>query len=300
MAEKFIIAHDLGTTGNKATLFDEEGLVRASSYSVYGTEYPRPNWVEQSPEDWWQAICNSTRQLLAATKISSSQIACISFSGQMMGCVALDRQARPLCNALIWADTRAVFEAEQLIAKVGMEAVYRITGHRASSSYSAAKIMWVRNHHPEIFAEVFKFVQAKDFIVARLTGVFATDFSDAGGTNLYDLQAYDWSSVMLEAAGLEPSILPALYESTDVVGYVLSAIADEVGIAAGTPVVIGGGDGCCAAAGAGVVREGNAYNYLGSSSWIAIATKAPIFDPALQTFTFPHLMRGMYSPLGTM
>jgi xylulokinase len=105
---------------------------------------------------------------------------------------------------------------------------------------------------------------------------------------------------MLEAAGLDRSILPDLHESTDVVGQVLASVADEVGVAAGIPVVIGGGDGCCAAAGAGVVREGSAYNYLGSSSWIAIASKQPIFDPSLRTFTWAHMMRGMYSPCGTM
>ena len=300
MAEKFILAHDLGTTGNKASLFDEQGHIRASSYSTYGTEYPQPNWVEQNPEDWWKAVCISTKQLLNTAGITPKQVACISFSGQMMGCVALDRRARPLRNALIWADTRAIPQAEQLISKVGMEKVYRITGHRASSSYSAAKIMWVRDHQPELFSEAYKFVHAKDFIVARLTGKFATDFSDAGGMNLYDLEAYDWSSTMLEAAGLDRSILPDLHESTDVIGEVLPSISEEVGLAAGTPVVIGGGDGCCAAAGAGVVREGEAYNYLGSSSWIAIASKTPIYDPSMRTFTWAHLMRGMFSPCGSM
>ncbi len=300
MPEKFILAHDLGTTGDKATLFDEQGKVRSSSLSTYTTAYPRPNWVEQNPEDWWRAVCISTKQLLSASGINPRQVACISFSGQMMGCVALDRQARPLRDALIWADSRAVPEAQQLISKVGMEKAYRISGHRLSSSYSAAKIMWVRDHQPEIFAEAHKFVHAKDFIVARLTGVFATDFSDAGGTNLFDLDAYDWSPILLEAAGLDRSLLPDLHASTDVVGRVLASIADEVGLAAGTPVVIGGGDGCCAAAGAGVVSEGSAYNYLGSSSWIAIATKQPIYDPSMRTFTWAHLMRGMYSPCGSM
>ena len=300
MAEKFILAHDLGTTGNKASLFDEQGKVYASSLSVYGTEYPRPNWVEQNPEDWWKAVCSSTRQLLHTSGIGPEQVACISFSGQMMGCVALDRKARPLRNALIWADTRAIPEAERLISKVGMEKVYRLSGHRASSSYSAAKIMWVRDHQPEIFAEAYKFVQAKDFIVARLTGVFATDYSDAGGTNLYDLEGYDWSSELLDATSLDQSILPGLHESSEVVGEVLASISDEVGLPAGIPVVIGGGDGCCAAAGAGVVREGGAFNYLGSSSWIALATRQPIYDPSMRTFTWAHLMRGMYSPCGSM
>jgi xylulokinase len=160
--------------------------------------------------------------------------------------------------------------------------------------------MWVRDHQPEVFANAYKFVNAKDFIVARLTGNFVTDFSDAGGTNLFDLEAHDWSSTMLEAAGLDRSKLPDLHESTDIVGEVLPAISKEIGLAAGTPVVIGGGDGCCAAAGAGVVREGGAYVYIGSSSWIALASKDPIYDPEWRTFCWAHLVRGMYSPNGAM
>ncbi len=300
MADKFILAHDLGTTGNKASLFNEQGLVVASAFSGYNTDYPRPNWAEQDPNNWWQAVCNSTRQLLSSSRISPKQIACVTFSGQMMGCVPLDRYARPLRTALIWADARATAEAGRLIESIGLENAYHICGHRLSPSYSAAKIMWVRNHQPEIFAETYKFVQAKDFIVARLTGVFASDYSDASGTNLYDLKTFSWSPELLQAASLEPDLLPDLHESSDVIGQVLASVAEETGLAPGTPVVIGGGDGSCASVGAGVVRAGSAYNYLGSSSWIALATTEPIFDPAMRTFTFAHLMRGMYMPCGTM
>ena len=300
MAKQFILAHDLGTTGNKASLYDAQGRVRASSFFGYGTEFPRVNWVEQNPENWWQAVCVSTKQLLSSARVDSKDIACIAFSGQMMGCVAVDRQANPLRNSIIWADLRGVAEAQYLIDRVGAEKVYRITGHRASASYAGAKILWIRNHQPEIFAQAHKFVHAKDFIVARLTGNFVTDYSDASGMNLYDLCAHDWSAEILDAIGLDRARLPELHSSTDVVGEVTTKVADEVGLAAGTPVVIGGGDGSCAAVGAGVVREGSAYNYLGSSSWIGIATQAPIFDPTMRTFTWAHLVPNMYSPTGTM
>jgi xylulokinase len=300
MAEKLILAHDLGTTGNKASLFDESGKVRASVFAPYEVSYPRPGWAEQNPEDWWQAVCDSTRQLLVEARVGPGDVACVTFSGQMMGCVTLDRQAHPLRPAIIWADTRAVLQADRIISCVGMERAYAITGHRASASYTAAKIMWVREHQPEIFASTHKIVMAKDFIVARLTGTFATDFSDASGTNLYDLSKCDWSDEMLAAAEIDRALLPVLHPATDVVGAVLPSAAKETGLAQGTPVVIGGGDGCCAAAGAGVVREGSAYNYLGSSAWIAVASPKPIFDPDMRTFTFAHLMPGMFAPTGTM
>jgi xylulokinase len=300
MGEKFILAHDLGTTGDKASLYDGAGKVLSSSFDGYATQLPDVNWVEQNPEDWWQAVCVSTKKLLSAARVQPRDIACIVFSGQMMGCVAVDRQARPLRNAIIWADQRAVAEAEMLRNGVGGEAVYRITGHRASPSYSAAKILWVRNHQPELFTRAYKFLHAKDFIVARLTGNFVTDYSDASGMNLYDLKTKNWSAPILEVLQLDSEYLPELHASTDVVGEVLPRVAEEVGLAAGTPVVIGGGDGSCAAVGAGVVREGCAYNYIGSSSWIGIATREPIFDPTLRTFTWAHLVPDMFTPTGTM
>ena len=300
MSKDYILAHDLGTTGNKASLYDRQGQVLASAFQGYETYYPGPNQVEQDPLEWWQAVCGATRQLLAESRMDPRSIACVTFSGQMMGCVAVDRQARPLRRALIWADTRAVEQAERAIQRVGMETAYRISGHRASASYSAAKIAWLRDHEPETYRAAHKFLHAKDFAAARLSGQFASDYSDASGTNLYDLEGQKWSWQMVDAFGLDPEQLPELHASTDVIGEVSGAAAEETGLAKGTPVVIGGGDGPCAATGAGVVREGSAYNYIGSSSWIGIASRKPVFDPALRTFTFAHLVPGMFTPTGTM
>jgi xylulokinase len=300
MAERLILAHDLGTTGNKASLYDESGTVRASALYEYGTTYAHPGWAEQDPEAWWKAVCVSTQMLLADARVAAEDVACISFSGQMMGCVAVDAQVRPLRSAIIWADQRAVPQAQRMIDGVGFEEAYHITGHRPSSSYSGAKILWIRDHQPEIFRQVHKFLHAKDFVAARLTGAFATDFSDASGTNLYDLRKQEWSTPILEAIDLDPALLPELHASTDIVGTVTREAAAACGLREGTPVVIGGGDGCCAATGAGVVREGSAYNYVGSSSWIAIATREPTYDPTMRTFTWAHLVPGMFSPCGTM
>lgn len=300
MVKEYILAHDLGTTGNKASLYNAQGEVVASSFYGYGVAYPHPNWAEQDPLDWWQAVCTSTQQLIAAARIAAEEIACLVFSGQMMGAVAVDRQARPLRSAIIWADTRAVPQAQLLVEQVGMRETYRITGHRASASYSGAKIRWIHDHQPEIYAQAYKFLIAKDFIAARLTGEFVTDYTDAAGTNLFDLNTLQWSAPLLEAFEIDPARLPELHASTDVIGTVTAQAAAETGLARGTPVVIGGGDGPCATAGAGVVRPGSAYNYIGSSSWIGIATPQPVFDPALRTFTFPHLAPHMYTPIGTM
>jgi xylulokinase len=295
-----IIAHDLGTTGNKATLYDREGRLVGSVFYSYETEYKHTGWAEQNPENWWLAVCRSTRDLLQKTHVSKNDIACVTFSGQMMGAVALDRDARPLRNAIIWADQRALEQENRVKEQISFEDVYQITGHRLSAAYSLAKILWIRDHQPEIYRDTYKFVHAKDSIVARLTGVFVTDPSDASSMNLYDLKNGQWSQKIVDAVGLASDKLPEIRQSIDVVGEVRAEVADEVGIAAGTPVVIGGGDGACAAAGAGVIREGSAYNYIGSSSWIALSTPNPIYDPDYRTFTFGHVIPHMVMPTGTM
>jgi xylulokinase len=298
--KNYILAHDLGTTGNKATLYDPEGALVSNAFYAYDTEYAQASWAEQDPEDWWQAVCASTHKLLVQTRVRADEVACIVFSGQMMGCVPLDKEARPLRKAIIWADQRSVEQERWVGERISPEEVYRITGHRLSASYSLGKILWLRDHQPDIYQAAYKFVHAKDAIVARLTGVFVTDPSDASGMNLYDLEGGAWSERIIEATELEPAQLPGLRPSIDVVGEVLPEVADQVGVATGTPVVIGGGDGACAAAGAGVVSEGAAYNYIGASSWIALATEKPIYDPDHKTFTFGHVAPGMFMPTGTM
>lgn len=294
------MAHDLGTTGNKATLYNSQGELCASYFCEYETSYPYINWAEQNPEDWWRAVCVSTHKLLKEAKVKSEEVKVVSFSGQMMGCLPVRQDGVPLRHAIIWADQRGVKQANELKEKIGMETVYKITGHRASPSYSAAKIMWVRDTEPDLFKKAFKFLQAKDYVAFKLTGIFATDYSDASGTNLFDLWKKEWSEDILREISIAPELLPVAYPSTDVIGEITRRAAQECSLRPGTPVVIGGGDGSCAAVGAGVVGEKSAYNYLGSSSWVALATQEPIYDPKMRTFNWVHLDPSMYSPCGTM
>lgn len=298
--KSLILAHDLGTTGNKATLYDAEGELVASSFYPYPTYYPKVNWAEQNPNDWWEAVCSSTQKLLRETKISPQRIACISFSGQMMGCLPLDKKGNPLRRAIIWADQRGEPQAKIFRQKIEEKKVYKITGHRISPTYSACKIMWVRENEPEVFKNTFKVLHAKDYIIFKLTGKFITDYSDASGMNLFDLEKKEWSEPILRAIDIPGEILPELYSSLEVAGEILPKAAEKMGLSPGVPVVTGGGDGPCASVGAGVVEEGSFYNYLGSSSWIAVASKEPGGDPEMRTFTFHHLHPGMYMPTGTM
>ncbi|HEY8703228.1 MAG TPA: xylulokinase [Gaiellaceae bacterium] len=296
----YVLAHDVGTTGDKATLYDESGALVCSAFVGYPTSCPYTGWAEQRPQDWWLALVESTRALLRESGVAPAEIAVVAFSGQMMAAVAVDAAGEPVRDAIIWADQRAVREVEQVGERVDPHRVYEVTGHRLSPSYSAAKIRWIQTNEPDRYAATHAFLQAKDFLVARLTGEFVTDRSDASGTNLYDLRGGGWSAELVEAFGVDPAKLPRICDSTEVVGEIGARAASEVGLRAGTPVVIGGGDGACAGVGAGVIGEGVAYNYIGSSSWIALATSEPILDPEERTFTWAHLIPGMFSPCGTM
>ena len=262
--------------------------------------YPFEKAVEQNPSDWWAAVCESTKALIAESRVRNADIACVCFSAQMMGCLLVDGSGEPLRNMIIWADTRSGKQEREMIDSIGLERGYRITGHRLSASYSAAKLLWVKEHEPEIYRDAAKMIHAKDYIIFRLTGALATDYSDASGTNLLDIASKRWSEELVTAFGIRPDLLPELRASTDLAGYVTLEAAAKTGLLEGTPVIMGGGDGSCACVGAGVVSEGTAYNVLGSSAWISMATREPYFDPSLRTFNWVHLDKSLYTPCGTM
>ncbi|MFC2024325.1 xylulokinase [Chloroflexota bacterium] len=295
-----VLAHDLGTTGNKATIYNSNGDLVCSSLQEYDTSYIHSGWAEQNPDDWWRAVCDSTKELLFNSGLKANEIAVVTFSGQMMGCIPLGKDARALRPAIIWADQRAVDQERLVSNEISRKDIYHITGHRLNACYSLCKILWLRDHEPDVYRDTYKFVHAKDAMVARITGNFVTDYSDASGMNLYDLENGTWSQTIIDGIKLDSDKLPELHQSTDVVGEVLPNAAADMGLNAGTPVVIGGGDGVCAAVGAGVIQEGSTFNYIGSSSWIAVATKKPIYDPDYRTFTWAHLLPGMFTPNGTM
>jgi len=295
-----ILAHDLGTTGNKASLFGIEGNLLSSAFVGYRTDYPRPGWAEQNPADWWRAVQESTQRLLRESNQQAGDIKVVSFSGEMMGCLPVDDKGAPLRTAIIWADQRAEAEAAFIGERVGFERVYEITGHRASSNYSAAKILWLRSHQPDLYDGTHRVLQAKDYVAWKLTGVYATDHSDASGTNLFDLRERQWSEEIMAAIDLDPDLMPPAWPSATVIGRITREAGQETGLAAGTPVVIGGGDGACATAGAGVVHPPDAYNYIGSSSWISFVSRHPLYDPQQRTFTFAHLDPDYLFPTGTM
>ncbi len=296
-----IIAHDLGTTGDKASLHDIDGRTLATVTVAYETNFDFGGVAEQDPAEWWRAVGEASRTLLARTGTDPIDVQGVGLSGQMMGAVFLDADGDPLRPAMIWADSRSVPQVDRLLTTVTQEEAYRELGHRLHPTYTLAKMMWVQEHQPELWRRTDRVCLAKDFVALRMTGRLVTDPSDASGTDVWDQQSGRWSDTLLAAAGIDIRVLPDVVPSTTVVGDLTDAAASHTGLRAGTPVVLGGGDGPMAAVGAGVVTpEDPPYVCLGSSSWVSAATTAPLHDPAMRSMTFDHVVPGLYVPTATM
>ncbi len=295
---RYLLAHDLGTSGNKATLFTVDGLLVKSVTESYETYYSQGNWAEQDPQDWWNAVCVSSKRLLL--DIDPAEIACVAFSGQMMGCLCVDAQGRPLRNHMLYCDLRAEMETQTLVEKVGEDELFSITGNRPSAAYTIEKLMWVKAHQPEIYVKTAKMLNAKDYMNFKLTGRMVTDYNDASGSNAFDLKSLSWSQMILDAARIDLDKLPEAVPSTEIIGSITPEAYESTGIPVGTPVAAGAGDGGCATVGAGSVAPGHTYCYLGSSSWISTTSTSVLPDPDKKIFTFAHPVPGYYQPCGTM
>ncbi len=295
---KYLIAHDLGTSGNKATLFTTQGEHVRSTVASYATNFFNSNWAEQNPNDWWKAVCESTKELVQG--IDLSKIAAISFSGQMMGCLCVDKEGNPLRDHLLWADLRSTDQENFLKESIDPFEFYNITGHRPSSSYTLTKLLWVKDNQPDIYKKTYKVLNAKDYIILKMTGKFVTDYSDGTGTNAFDINKFEWSSKVLDAVSVDENLFPDAVESTCVVGELTKSAADLCGLISGIPVVAGAGDGTSATVGSGSVSKGVTYNCLGSSSWIGITADKPALDKDMCIFNWAHAVPKMVVPCGTM
>lgn len=294
-----IIAHDLGTSGNKASLHDQDGRLLASVSVDYPTHYGQDT-SEQDPHRWWRAVVEATNGLLAASRVDPASIRGLCVSGQMMAAVLLDAGGQPLRPAMIWSDQRAGAQADVLIEEVGEDEAYRLTGHRIAPTYTLPKAMWVRDNEPEVWAATRAVCVAKDFVNLRLTGRLVTDHSDASSTDAYDLEAGSWSTTMLDAADLDGALWPEIVASTEVIGTLCAEAARALGLPQRVLVIAGGGDGPMASVGAGCIDPSSpGYVCLGTSAWFATTSAAPVLDPQRRSFTFRHVLGHQFTPCAT-
>lgn len=296
-AMDYILAHDLGTSGDKASIFTSEGKLVKSIIRTYSISYSEGCRVEQNPDDWYKAVCSATKEILQ--DIPASSVAAVGFSGHMMGAVPVDADGNLLHAAIIWADQRATEETAQLAKSIGDDNFYQITGNRNNPTNSIAKIMWLQKDS-YIRSHMVKSLNCKDYIAFRLTGTFGTDYSDASGTGAFDINTFSWSKEIIQASGVNESIFPDLHPSTDLAGKITASAADETGLVEGTPVFRGCGDGTAASIGAGSSKIGDGYCCLGSSAWVSYMDKKPLLDKQKRIFNLAGISKDVVFPIGTM
>jgi xylulokinase len=288
-----LLGIDLGTTGVKAVLFNaEDGQALSSAFCSYPLFHPRPGWAEQRPEDWWSATLQAIRICAAGGRdlgIPAASVRGIGLSGQMHGVVLLDQEGLVLRPAIIWADQRSEEECRQITEQVGATRLIELVSNPALTGFSLPKLLWIRNHEPDHFAQGRTLLLPKDYIRYRLTGVLGMEISDAAGTCMLDVEHGRWSMELLSRLDLDPGLLPPVIASTAVAGGLLPEVASEVSLLDGTPVAGGGADNACGAVGSGVVSPGLALVSIGTSGVVLVHSSSPLVDrsgsmPRVHTF----------------
>ena len=296
----YYLGLDIGTSGTKALLITEGGQHVASDTQEYPLSTPRPLWAEQDPEDWWQAAILTTKNVLHKANIGGAEIAGIGLSGQMHGSVFLDKDNRVLRPALLWCDQRTQAECDWITAQVGHDALVEHISNPVLTGFTAPKIVWLRNHEKETYDKVVKVLLPKDYIRYKLTGVHATEVSDASGTALLDVKNRRWSEEVLGAAGIPRSFMPECAESVEITGHVHAEAAALTGLAVGTPVAGGGGDQAAGAVGSGIVETGVVSSTVGTSGVVFAYSDTPATDPKLRVHTFCHAVPGKWHTMGVV
>lgn len=292
-----LIAYDLGTGGIKASIFTQDGRSLADVFRPYDTLYPFEKYMEQRPEDWWQGVCAATRDLLVTSGVRSNEVGAVALSGHSLVAVPFDALQQPLLKAVpIWCDMRAGDQLEPFFRDLPYRDWYTATGNGdPAETYTILKLMWYKQHQPELYAKIHHVLGSKDYINYRLTGRMCTDPSYASGFGVFNLKAWDYEDRFFDAAGISKDIFPEIIPSDAVVGAVTAEAARQTGLAEGTPVACGAVDNTCMALGSTGLAEGSVYTSLGSSSWIALTSREPIIDPVTRPFVFAHAKKGYYT-----
>jgi len=295
----YVLGIDIGTGGTRALIIDKYGKVVSSATEEHEPfASPQIGWAEQKPDDWWRAAGIAVRKALGNADLGGDAIACVGFSGQMHGAVMLDDADAVVRPALIWCDVRTEKQCLDFTAKVGAERLIQLTCNPALPNFTLTKFLWVRENEPKNWRRVKSVMLPKDYVRFRLTGDRAIDMADASGTLLLDVTNRRWSKEILQAAEMDESLLPKLYESPDVCGQVSAAGAAATGLKAGTPVVAGAGDQAAGATGMGIVTPGAVSATIWTSGVVFAATDRPALDAKGRLHTFCHAVPERWHVMG--
>jgi len=294
-----LLGIDVGTGGTRAVLIDRAGSTIASFAGDHAPiRSDHIGWAEQDPEDWYRATREAIAGAMAAAGLTGSEIQAVALTGQMHGCVMLDAAGTVLRPALIWCDQRTQPQCDWLTEKIGFARLIELTANPALPNFTLTKLLWVRDHQPEIFARIAHVLCPKDYVRFRLTGEYAMDMQEASGTLLLDVAHRRWSTEVAEAAGIPLSWLPRLFEGPEICARISTSGAGATGLAAGTPVAAGAGDQGAGAIGMGILAPGSVSATIGTSGVVFAATAAPIQDPLGRLHTFCHAAPDRWHVMG--
>ena len=291
------IGVDLGTSAVKLLAMNKDGTILKTVSVEYPISFPQSGWSEQNPEDWYKGSMEGISKLIAET--GETTVEGIGVGGQMHGLVILDKDDNVIRPAILWNDGRTTEETDYLNNVIGKDKLSQYTGNIAFAGFTAPKVLWVKNNEPENNAKIEKIMLPKDYLVYRLTGAYSSDYSDASGMLLMDVEHKCWSKEMMEICGISHITMPELHESFDVVGSVKSDICSELGISGDVKVVAGAGDNAAAAVGTGTVGPGKCNLSLGTSGTIFITSDKFSVDDKNSLHAFAHADGG-YHLMGCM
>ncbi len=295
MMKNYLTGIDIGTSGAKASIFDLQGNVIGSSHKSYRCEYPKPNWVEQDAHHIISSSMTAAAEALSRSGIHAGEVAGISFSTQRCCTICIDRKGNLLRPLISWQDNRTAAEVNEILQKISADRYYDITCMPLNTTWMISKILWVRNHEPQVWDKLYKIVQLQDLTLNAwgAEGYF-TDFSDAGFYGLWDPYEMAWNDEILDKFHIERSILPAPTPSGTKVGAVSGAVAEKTGFLEGTPLCVGAGDQNCAAVGAGVVEKGLLSVSLGTAGATVVYLNKPFRDPRRMAMVTNHADQGRW------
>ena len=269
---QYILAHDFGTSANKASLFTVEGKFVKTATADYITYHDQLSWAEQDAEDWWKAFCKSTKELMQG--IDPKDVLCVSFDGTYPNCLCVDQQGKPLHRAMIWQDARAYKQAADITKKIPTKYTADKANHLMQTDRTLPKLLWIKENQPEIFEKTAMVLPCvSNYIIMKLTGNACCSYSIGKGTGMMNMESTDYADEILQAAGISREILPTLCERTNIVGEISEEFAGECGLAAGTKLVAGADDSSCTSIGAGISEAGDCYMNGGTSAGIVFKRK---------------------------
>lgn len=282
----YLIGIDIGTSGTKVLLLNEDGKIKDDLDALYDFEQPQNGWTEQDPKLWWDAVAKLIPEILKKNAVQAEEVKGIGIAGQMHSLVMLDENDKVLRKAILWNDQRTAEQVEEIKRIVGAERHIELTSNPPLTGFTAPKILWVRENEPDIYARCRKILLPKDYIRFKLTGEYVSDVSDASGMGLLNVKERDWCPEILEKLDIDRAWLPDLVESVEVSGYVTEEAAELCGLKAGTPVVGGAGDNAAAAIGVGVIKDKTGFTTIGTSGVVFVHSSVPHTDKKGRVHTF--------------